>query len=112
MNPNFTEEEAKTPVTFGDLAVAIEEIFNTIAANKEIEDELMSDMLDKVIEPLFERVREIEYRQARDTKFFMRAFCDLNGVSTNTFEEHYMKWCTAFDKLNKKENNHESKTNC
>ena len=28
MNLNFTEEEAKTPVTFGDLAALIEEIFN------------------------------------------------------------------------------------
>lgn len=103
MKLNFTEEEAKTPVTFGDLAVVIEEIFNTIAANKEIEDEMMSKLLDKLIDPLVTQIQELRYERMRDAKFFITVFRDLNGMPQNKLEEHYVKWCTEFDKLNKKE---------
>lgn len=103
MKPNFTEEEARTPVTFGDMAVLIKEIFNTIAANKEVEDQVLADSIGKVTDLLIEQIREVEYRRIRDAKFCISLFRDLTGMPQNKLEEHYMKWCEEFDRLNKKE---------
>ena len=73
---------------------------------------MLAELLDKIMDPLLERVREIEYRQARDTRFLMRVFCDLSLASPSNLEAHYVKWCERFDKLNKKEKQDEGKTNC
>jgi hypothetical protein len=112
MEINFTEEEAKTPVTFGDMKVLIEEIFKTIAVNKEIEDDMLAKLLDSVIDPMLEHIKEIEYNQTRDRMFLMRLFSDLSLAYPRNIEEYYAKWCERFDKLNKKEKQDVSETNC
>ena len=108
MNFNFTEEEARTPVTFGDMAVLIKEIFDTVAANEEVKNQTILDTVDIITNS----VLESEYNRVRDTKFFMCLFSDLTGMSKSGLEEHYTKWCEAFDNLNKEKILHESKTNC
>lgn len=112
MNFNFTEEQAKTPVTYGDLAVFLNEMFKFIEKEQKAEHETIEHVLQSLTNVFVERMNKIQYNQIRDTKFFIALLSDLGYGSNEYITQYYNSWCAEFDKLNKEVLNDAGKTNC
>lgn len=112
MNFNFTEAQAKTPVTYGDFAIFLNEIFKMISEVKEDEHKSIELIVQSITDVLTKRMNEIEYNQIRDRKFFIRNLCSDGYFTVTELTSYYNNWCAEFDKLNKGVLDDVSKTNC
>lgn len=115
MNFNFpilTEEESSRPVTWGEVKILLEAMFKTIAEHKEREDNSICDSVEGIVDVLVDKIKDIQYKQVRDEKFFIYMLSGLGCGSIKYLTEYYVTWCEEFDKLNKGVSKDAGKTNC
>ena len=96
---NFTEEEAKTLVTFGDLNILMDAFFTKWIEAKSDEDERKNLLFEEIVKTL----EDLSYKRIRDVKFFINVLSSLGYGSQAQLEEYYTKYCAEFDRLNKKD---------
>lgn len=96
---NFTEEEAKTLVTFGDLNILMDAFFTKWIEDKSGEDERRNLLFEEIIKAL----EDLSYKRVRDVKFFINVLSSIGYGPQDRLEEYYTKYCAEFDRLNKKD---------
>ena len=68
-------------------------------------DEIKYQGLEKIFNSIIDRIKELEYQQERDRRFYKVMFSEAlirNQLFTPSgYDEFYKTWCEEFDRLNK-----------
>ena len=75
--PTLTEEQAKSPVTFGDMVNLLNEIAKSIAYAQELDNKVTEDVIQKILNVTSDKFADIQYKQIRDTRFFINLLSGL-----------------------------------
>lgn len=97
----LTEEEASTPVTFGDLQVALESISKMICEAQIAQDEISFNSLKETIGIVADQINSLKYNQIRDMRFCLAFLSQISHISENVVNKAYDNWCIDWDRLNK-----------
>jgi hypothetical protein len=104
MNNILTPEDAKKPVTYGDLATILGETVENLCQESikysDILQENTFKLIDKTTDALVKIHNETEYKRQRDVRFMMGLIAQLYHCDTSVIHDEYERWCREFDKLN------------
>ena len=104
----FTPEQAKTPVTYGELAVIIQMVTDELAkASIGDVDNLQENMfkiIDKLTDSLVEIRNDADYKRQRDFRFMISLIAQIEHYDKDVLYSEYQRWCEEFDKLNRPRN--------
>ena len=103
MNNLFTEEEASRPVTYGELAIILEQVYKSIIEGKEDISVATMESVTKIMDTLIDKLKELEYKRVRDVRYFVNLLSIVNHLDKDSMFENYKNWCAEYDKLNKSE---------
>lgn len=63
--------------------------------------EMYMKMANSITDKIAERIRKVEYNNARDRNFFLALIGNEHRISQEVMEATYDNYCDEFDKLNK-----------
>ena len=99
----LTEQEAATPVTFGDLSAVLDTVLKAVKQETTQKDLMVMDAVQKSLETLVSE-------QVKDRLFLCDALSKGFQCTPEEIREYYIAWCAEYNKLKKeKENGDECK---
>lgn len=101
--------DEKYYVTYIDLKNILDQFTETMLKGEEKLEEARMSALVQLRDLFIQEFHNLEYRRIRDLKFFMNMMSSLGFGSIEHLEKYYDTYCAEFDKLNKQEDQDESK---
>ena len=97
----LSDEEAKIPVTYGDLAIFLEATLEPLIAAENQTSKIQCDTIVNLIDAVAESAAKIEYKRLRDVYYFINLISELNHIPKDVLLKNYHQYCDEFDSLNK-----------
>ena len=105
MNNTFTPEEARKPVTYGELLTIFQPVIEDICKRSinytDTLQEHTFEIINKLTDHLVEIRDDAEYKRQRDVRFMTGLLAQLYHCDIEVVRNEYKHWCEEFDKLNR-----------
>jgi hypothetical protein len=107
----LTPEEAKKPVTYGDLTLILGETIKNLGQESIKYSDTLQENTFKLIDTMTDQMVKIrddaDYKRQRDVRFLIGLIAQLYHCDKPVLDKEYMRWCEEFDKLNRPQTNSE-----
>jgi hypothetical protein len=109
----LTPEEAKKPVTYGDLAIILGETIKNLGQESIKYSDTLQENTFKLIDTMTDHMVKIrddaDYKRQRDVRFLIGLIAQFFNCDTEIIHKEYHRWCEEFDKLNRPQTSEEKK---
>lgn len=105
MDNIFTPEEARKPVTYGDLTLILGETIKNLGQESINYSNALQENTYKLINTITDYMVKIRdnasYERQRDIGFVIGLIAQFNLCDKEVLFKEYHRWCEEFDRLNK-----------
>ena len=113
MDNILTPEQAKMPVTYGELLAIFKPVMDEVAKHSTNYADTLQDGTLKIINKLTDHLvvvqNDADYKRQRDIRFVLGYLARLWGCDKDMMYDSYKHWCEEFDKLNKPQQSEDKK---